>query len=198
MCSVPRAKFVPPEMKGYTDTDAPLQIGSGQTISAPHIVSIMNEALKLDVGQRVLEVGAGSGWHAATVAQIVAPSEAPRSEWGHVYTIEILAALAEKAKKNIMNTGFGDRVTIVNGDGSKGYAEKAHYDRILVTSAARAVPSPLLNQLKTDGIMLIPVGSAMLFQTLLRITKQPDGSTIEENLGSVTFVPLIGEHGQKY
>jgi protein-L-isoaspartate(D-aspartate) O-methyltransferase len=197
MRSVPRTKFTPQEMQEYADVDTPLQIGSGQTISAPHMVSIMNEALNLKVGHKVLEIGAGSGWHAATVAQIVAPSKAPRSEWGHVYTLEIVAVLAEMAKKNVMRAGFGDRVTIINGDGSKGYAEKAPYDRVFVAAAAPKVPLPLLAQLKAGGIMVIPVGNAAMFQTLVRITKQPDGTTKQENLGSVAFVPLTGEHGQK-
>lgn len=197
MRSVPRKKFIPHEMQEYTDVDTPLQIGSGQTISAPHMVSIMNEALNLEVGHKVLEIGAGSGWHAATVAQIIAPGKAPRSEWGHVYTVEIVAALAETAKKNIMNSGFGDRVTIINADGSKGYLEKAPYDRVLVTAAAPRVPQPLLDQLKNGGILLIPVGNAGMFQTLLRITKGQDGTIREENLGGVAFVSLTGEHGQK-
>jgi len=161
------------------------------------MVSIMDEALQLEVGQKVLEVGAGSGWHAATIAEIIAPKEAPRSEWGHVYTVEIVQALAENARKTIMTTGYADRVTIINADGSKGYAEKAPYDRVIVTAAAPNVPKPLVDQLKPSGILLIPVGSVSLFQNLLKITKEPDGKIKQENLGGVAFVPLIGEHGHK-
>jgi protein-L-isoaspartate(D-aspartate) O-methyltransferase len=162
------------------------------------MVSIMNEALQLEVGQKVLEVGAGSGWHSATIAEIIAPMDAPRSEWGCVLTVEIVQALAENARKNIMNAGYGDRVRIVNGDGSKGYAEKAPYDRIVVTAAAPKVPEPLVDQLKPGGIMLIPVGSVSLFQNLLKITKDPDGKIKQENLGGVAFVPLTGEHGHRF
>ena len=161
------------------------------------MVSIMNEALQLEVGQKVLEVGAGSGWHSATIAEIVAPSSSPRSEWGSVVTVEIVKALAENARKNIMNAGYGDRVKIISGDGSKGYAEKAPYDRIVVTAAAPRVPQPLVDQLKPGGVMLIPVGSVSLFQNLLKITKE-DGQIKQKNLCGVAFVPLTGEYGHKF
>ena len=162
------------------------------------MVSIMNEALQLEVGQKVLEVGAGSGWHSATIAEIVAPSGAPRSEWGCVYTVEIVRALVDNAKKNIRNAGYSDRVKIVNADGSKGYAEKAPFDRVVVTAAAPDVPKPLTDQLKPSGIMLIPVGSLSLFQNLLKITKEQDGKIKQENLGGVAFVPLTGEYGHRF
>ena len=162
------------------------------------MVSIMNEALQLEVGQKVLEVGAGSGWHAATIAEIIAPKEAPRSEWGHVYTTEIFQGLAEISRKNIMNTGYGDRVTMIYADGSKGYPEKAPYDRVLVTAAAPNVPEPLIDQLKPNGIMLIPVGSVSLFQNLIKINKGTNGKIKQENLGGVAFVPLTGEYGHQF
>jgi protein-L-isoaspartate(D-aspartate) O-methyltransferase len=161
------------------------------------MVSIMNEALQLEVGNKVLEVGAGSGWHAATIAELVAPSGAPRSEYGHVYTVEIVQGLADFARKNIMKAGYGDRVTIISGDGSLGFPEKAPYDRVLVTAAAPDVPKPLIDQLKSGGIMLIPVGSPSLFQNLIKITKT-NGKTKEENLGGVAFVPLKGKHGHRF
>jgi protein-L-isoaspartate(D-aspartate) O-methyltransferase len=161
------------------------------------MVSIMNEALQLEVGNKVLEAGAGSGWHAATIAELVAPYDAPRSEWGHVYTLEIIKSLADAAKKTVMDAGYGDRVSIIAGDGSVGYKEKAPYDRILLTSAAPKIPQPLLDQLKTDGIMLIPVGDAMMFQTLWKIKKDAKGVIKKENLGAVSFVPLTGEYGQQ-
>ena len=163
-----------------------------------HMVSIMNEALQLEVGQKVLEVGAGSGWHSATIAEIISPSDAPRSEWGCVFTVEIVQTLAENARKNIMNAGYGDRVKIINADGSKGYPEKAPYDRVVVTAAAPNVPEPLLEQLKSNGIMLIPVGSVSLFQNLMKVTKESDGKIKEKNLGGVAFVPLTGEYGHRY
>jgi len=162
------------------------------------MVSIMNEALQLEVGQKVLEIGAGSGWHSVTIAEIIAPKEAPRSEWGCVFTVEIVQALAENARKNIMNAGYGDRVRIINADGSKGYPEKAPFDRVVVTAAAPNVPEPLIDQLKTSGIMLIPVGSVSLFQNLVKVTKESDGKIKEENLGGVAFVPLTGEYGHPF
>ena len=198
MRNMPRTKFLPIDMQSYCAKDTPLPIGFGQTISAPHMVCIMNEALKLEVGQKILEVGAGSGWHAATIAELIAPKDAPRSEWGHVYTVEIVADLAEKARKNIMNAGYGDRVTIISSDGSKGYPEKAPYDRIVVTAAAPQVPEPLLDQLKVNGVMVIPVGDFSLFQTLMRLTKDENGKIAQESLGEVAFVPLIGEYGQSH
>ena len=197
MRAVPRIKFLSPDSQSYDAVDTPLPIGFGQTISAPHMVSIMNEALQLEVGQKILEVGAGSGWHAATIAEIIAPKGTPRSEWGHVYTVEIVKGLAETARKNIMNAGYGDRVTIIMGDGSKGYPEKAPFDRMLVTAAAPEVPKPLVDQLKLEGILLIPVGSYTMFQTLWKLTKENDGKLKQENLGGVAFVPLTGEYGHK-
>jgi protein-L-isoaspartate(D-aspartate) O-methyltransferase len=162
------------------------------------MVSIMNEALQLEVGHKVLEIGAGCGWHSATIAEIIAPKDAPRSEWGHIYTVEIVQGLADFARKNIMNAGYNDRVTIICADGSVGYAEKAPYDRILVTAAAPDIPKPLIEQLKLNGIMLIPVGSVQLFQSLIKITKGVNGKTREENLGGVAFVPLTGRYGHNF
>jgi protein-L-isoaspartate(D-aspartate) O-methyltransferase len=162
------------------------------------MVSIMNEALQLEVGHKVLEVGAGSGWHAATIAEIIAPSDSPRSNWGHVYTVEIVQDLADLARRTIMKAGYGDRVTIVRGDGSMGFAEEAPYDRVVVTAAAPDVPKPLVEQLKLGGIMLIPVGDLSLFQSLMKITKESGGKIKEENLGGVAFVPLTGRHGHAF
>jgi protein-L-isoaspartate(D-aspartate) O-methyltransferase len=162
------------------------------------MVSIMNEALELEVGHKVLEVGAGSGWHAATIAETIAPEDSPRSSWGHVYTVEIIAELADLARKAIMAAGYGDRVTIIHGDGSAGLAQEAPYDRIIVTAAAPDVPKPLVEQLKPGGILLIPVGNLSLFQNLIKITKDGAGKTKEENLGGVAFVPLTGRHGHAY
>ena len=160
------------------------------------MVAIMNEALELAPGLRVLEVGAGSGWHAATVAEIVAPSDAPRETWGHVWTIEIVPELAAMAKRNVEANGFAERVTVLHGDGSLGYPPEAPYDRILVTAAAPDVPRPLLDQLADGGVMLLPVGSVGFFQTLVRVRKR--GSRLEmEDLGGVSFVPLRGAYGHR-
>ena len=160
------------------------------------MIAIMNEALKLEVGHKVLEVGAGSGWHASTIAEIVAPTDATKEKWGHVYTVERIPKLAEFAIGNIAKAGYGDRITIIHRDGSLGYPEEAPYQRILVTAAAPSVPKPLIEQLEDGGILIVPVGGAQFYQTLVRIRKK-DGKIFEENLGGVAFVPLIGKHGFK-
>ena len=161
------------------------------------MVSIMNEALELEVGHKVLEVGAGSGWHASTIAEVVAPSDAPRESWGHVYTIEIISKLVEFARENIAKAGYSDRVTVICGDGSEGYPEEAPYDRILVTAAAPSIPEPLKRQLKPGGVMVIPVGEIGFYQTLIRLRKMINGKIIEEDLGGVAFVPLVGKFGHR-
>ncbi len=158
------------------------------------MVSIMDEALELEVGHKVLEVGGGSGWHAATIAEIVAPSNASKEKWGHVYTIERIPELAAFAKNNIEKTGYQDRVTLIHSDGTVGYPEKAPYDRIFVAAAGPKVPKPLVEQLKDGGVLLVPVGGAQFYQTLVRVRKM-NGKIIEESLGGVSFVPLIGKHG---
>lgn len=193
---VSREAFLPESIRSHYHVDAPLPIGWGQTASAPHMVSIMNEALQLEVGCKVLEVGAGSGWHAATVAEIIAPTDLPKQEWGHVYTTEIIRDLADYARENLEKAGYSDRVTIIHTDGSQGYAEEAPYDRTLVTAAAPDVPKPLIDQLKLEGgILLIPVGSTYYFQTLYRITRN-ESKFAREDLGGVAFVPLTGKYGQ--
>jgi protein-L-isoaspartate(D-aspartate) O-methyltransferase len=193
MLKVKREEYLPPDEKEYAYVDSPLPIGQGRTISAPHMVSIMNEALELRSGLIVLEIGAGSGYHAATIAEIVAPEGT--SSNGHVYTIEIVPELAEFARDNIERTGYGDRVTIIEGDGSVGYMEKAPYERIVVTAAAPRVPEPLLEQLKNDGLMVIPVGGQHMFQTLLVLRKDKHGKVDIEDKGGCAFVPLTGKFG---
>jgi protein-L-isoaspartate(D-aspartate) O-methyltransferase len=196
MRTVSREPFLPDHMKQSYAIDAPLPIGWGQTASAPHMVSIMNEALQLEVGQKILEVGAGSGWHACTIAEIVAPSDHPSTTWGHVFTTEIIRDLADYARTNIEKAGYGERVTIIHHDGSQGYSAEAVYDRVLVTAAAPDIPKPLTDQLRPDGgILVIPVGGTYYFQTLYRITKK-DTRLTRENLGGVAFVPLTGKYGQ--
>jgi len=156
----------------------------------------MNEALELEVGHKVLEIGAGSGWHASTIAEIVAPSDVPKEKWGHVYTVEIVKGLAEFARRNVEKAGYGDRVTVIHGDGSQGYAEEAPYDRVLVTAAAPDIPQPLVEQLKKGGVLVIPVGGFYLYQTLYRV-RRLDEKTVKENLGGVAFVPLRGKYGHR-
>jgi len=156
----------------------------------------MNEALELEAGQKVLEVGSGSGWHACTVAEIVAPSNAPRETWGHVYTVEIVPQLVDFARRNVERVGYADRITVFCGDGSGGHKPEAPYDRILVTAAAPDVPEFLTEQLKSGGVMVIPVGGIYLYQTLIRVRKV-DGKAKQERLGGVAFVPLVGRYGYK-
>ena len=124
----------------------------------------------------------------------MAPSDAPKEEWGHVYTIERIPELAAFAKDNITKAGYGDRVTVIHQDGTLGYPEEAPYDRILVAAAGPEVPKPLVEQLSDGGILLVPVGGAQFYQTLVRVRKK-NGKIVEENLGGVAFVPLIGKHG---
>ncbi|MBN2230800.1 MAG: protein-L-isoaspartate(D-aspartate) O-methyltransferase [Candidatus Thorarchaeota archaeon] len=191
--AVPREEFVHPSTREHAYRDNPLSIGLGQTISAPHMCVIMCEGLKLKPGLKVLEVGAGSGYHAALCAEMVAPKRS--SEQGHVYTIEIVEGLIEFSQKNLERTGYADRVTLVRGDGGLGLPEHAPYDRILVAAAAPDIPPPLIEQLAPNGIMLIPIGSRGFFQDLFKIEKDKDGKITRRNWGGVAFVPLTGEYG---
>jgi len=192
MLKVPREEFVLPEYKKYAYVDSPLPILKGQTISAPHMVALMCEAADLDTAHKVLEVGTGSGYHAAVIAEIVAPEESPIK--GHVYTIERIPELAEFAKKNLERTGYSDRVTVIVGDGTLGYPEKAPYDRIIVTAAAPKPPEPLLEQLKVGGKLVIPVGSRYL-QYLYVIEKKGSNKFRREIVTPCVFVPLVGKYG---
>jgi protein-L-isoaspartate(D-aspartate) O-methyltransferase len=180
----PRDIFVPESLKSVAYIDTPLEIGSGQTISAPHMVAIMVEALDLKKGQKVLEVGTGSGYHAAIVSKLVGRD-------GHVYTIERFTSLAEAAKKNLKNAGITN-VTIEVGDGSEGLQKNAPYDRIYVTCAAPIVPSPLIDQLKEQGKLLIPVGK-MICE--LKLIEKKGKNVASKNLGGCAFVPLVGKYG---
>ena len=148
----------------------------------------MNEALELRRGMKVLEVGAGSGYHAATIAEIV-------GDEGHVFAIEHLDKLVAIARSNLDRVGYSNRVTLVQGDGSLGYAERAPYDRILVTAAAPKIPPTLLEQLNSDGILVVPVGGRMFPQELVQARKKPGGTLDRNSLGGVAFVPLIGKYG---
>ncbi|MFN3267663.1 MAG: protein-L-isoaspartate O-methyltransferase [Zestosphaera sp.] len=188
MLSVPREEFVPLRYRELAYLDTPLSIGYGQTISAPHMVAIMTEALKVSRGNKVLEIGAGSGYQAAIIAEIVKPE-------GHVWTIEIVPELAKFAEENLRRTGYSDYVSVIIGDGSRGYEEAAPYDRIIVTAAAPEVPKPLISQLREGGRMVIPVGD-MYVQILKIIEKRGSTLHVEDSVPCV-FVPLIGEYGFK-
>jgi len=192
LLAVPREEFVPEPLKDKAYVDTPLPIGHGQTISAIHMVAIMVEALDLKPGLKVLEVGAGSGYHAAVCAEIIAPKDAKIK--GHVYSVERISELAELARKNLEKAGYSDRVTVIVGDGTCGYHENAPYDRILVTAAGPKIPEPLLEQLKVGGILLIPIGGKGLWQELILVKKHKD-KIEKSSLGGVAFVPLIGKYG---
>ena len=148
----------------------------------------MNEALELRMGNRVLEVGAGSGYHAATVAEQIGPQ-------GHVYTIESVPELVKVARSNLERAGYSDHVTLVEGDGSLGYLDRAPYDRIFVTAAAPKIPQPLVEQLQTGGMLIVPVGGRFSYQELIRARKDERGQIQRTSLGRVAFVPLIGKEG---
>ncbi len=186
MLSVPREEFVRPDMRSEAYADTPLPIGDGQTISAPHMVAIMAEALDLESGHIVLEIGTGSGYHAAICAELVGPE-------GRIYTIERIPSLAAFAEANLKRTGFSGRVIVIVGDGSKGYPDKAPYDRIFVAAGAPDIPTPLKGQLKDGGKLLVPVGGRY-YQDLIRMVRRGDKFQ-REDLGGCVFVPLVGEYG---
>ncbi len=190
MLAVPREEFVPANYRNYAYNDTPLPIGYGQTISAPHMVAIMTQALNPDPGDKVLEVGTGSGYQAAVLAEIVGDS-------GHVWTIERVKELVEFAKSNLGRLSYLRRVTVIHGDGSLGYPPAAPYDKIMITAAAPEVPEPLLGQLKVGGRLVAPVGDRNL-QRLVIVTKESDGKIRREYSIPCVFVPLVGKYGFKY
>jgi protein-L-isoaspartate(D-aspartate) O-methyltransferase len=154
---------------------------------------IMCEGLDLKEGMKVLEVGAGSGYHAALCAELVAPKESANP--GHVYSIEIVERLIDFARANLERAGYSERVTLIQGDGGEGLPEHAPFDRISVAAAAPRVPTPLVEQLVNGGIMLIPVGSRGFFQELIVVEKSETGKVSTKGWGGVAFVPLTGKHG---
>ena len=190
MRKVPREYFVPEIYKGYAYSDAPLPIGGGQTISAPGIVGLMTKESKAEKGMKILEIGSGSGYQAAILAEII-------GETGRIYTVERIPELIDLARKNIEKLGYKN-VEFIYGDGTQGHSEKAPYDRIIVTAGAPETPRPLIEQLKPGGRMIIPVGP-MFYQNLLLIEKdeKEKGKIKETNLLPVMFVPLVGKYGYK-
>lgn len=182
--AIKREEFVPANMKKYAYSDTPLEIGYGQTISAPHMVALMCEELELDKGMKVLEVGAGSGYHAAVISKIV-------GDEGRVYTIERVPELVEFARKNLQKAGITN-VEVIEGDGSLGLPEYAPFDRILVTCSAPDIPRPLIEQLKDGGIILIPIGRTL--SILVKGIKR-GGRLERKNICECAFVPLIGKYG---
>ncbi|MEM3615923.1 MAG: protein-L-isoaspartate(D-aspartate) O-methyltransferase [Candidatus Methanomethylicia archaeon] len=196
MLNVPREEFVLQKYRDLAYLDSPLPILEGQTISAPHMVAIMCELMDLNVGMKVLEVGCGSGYHAAVCAEIVAPTHVEERSWGHVYSIERIPSLVDFAKGNLSRTGYSNRVDVMLGDGTLGFPEKAPFDRILVTAAAPDIPKPLIDQVNVNGRIVIPIGGSF-YQELIVAIKEEDGNIKTYAAGGCVFVPLIGKYGWK-
>jgi protein-L-isoaspartate(D-aspartate) O-methyltransferase len=184
MGTVPREKFLPSHLREYAYEDAPLPIGEEQTISQPYIVAFMTEALGLAGGEKVLEIGAGSGYAAAILSRIA----------GEVYTVERIGALAAKASERLSDLGFAN-VHVLHGDGTRGWEEHAPYDAIIVAAGGPKVPTSLKAQLAIDGRLVIPVGTDPKVQELVRVTRLSENEFKTEDIADVRFVPLLGAEG---
>lgn len=180
---VPRHEFVPDNQRSYAYENRPLPIGYGQTISQPYIVAIMTDLLKLKKTDRILEVGTGSGYQAAILAELA----------DSVYTIEIVEELGKQAAENLKKSGY-DLVHTRIGDGYYGWETAAPFDGIIVTAVASHIPPPLIKQLKPGGRMIIPVGAQFMTQYLILVTKDVDGKVTTRQILPVSFVPLTGAH----
>lgn len=183
LATVERHEFVPREQQRYAYENRPLPIGHGQTISQPYIVALMTELVEPGPDDVVLEIGTGSGYQAAVLANLV----------GHVYSIEIIDALASEAEARLARLGYGN-VTTKLGDGYYGWGEHSPFDIIVVTAASSHVPPPLIRQLRRGGRMVIPVGGQFTTQQLLLIEKSEDDEVITRQIAAVRFVPLTGRH----
>ena len=183
MGAVERHLFVPDSQLAWAYANQPLPIGYGQTISQPYIVALMTDLVNVDPGDKVLEVGTGSGYQAAVLTEMGA----------EVYTIEIIGDLAEEAAKRLAALGY-DRVKTRHGDGYYGWQEEAPFDAIVVMAASGHIPPPLIKQLKPGGVMIIPVGSRFLVQHLVLVTKDGTGAITTRQILPVRFVPLTGDH----
>ena len=181
MRTVPRHEFVPDEFLDQAYEDHPLPIGYGQTISQPYIVAWMTELLELQPGEKVLEIGTGSGYQAAVLAEL---------GYVDVYSIEIVPELAELATNRLQDLGYTN-VQVKQGDGYYGWPEHAPFDAIIVTAAPDHLPAPLADQLAEGGRIVIPIGPAGLYQTLWKFVKE-DGELKAYNMGGVAFVPFTG------
>ena len=177
---VPRHRFVPQEQRSAAYQDRPLPIGDGQTISQPYVVALMSELLDLRGGEKVLEIGAGSGYQAAVLSLLAA----------EVYTIEIIPALAARAKETLARLGYRN-VSVTAGDGFFGWEEKGPFDAILITAAAEKIPEPLWDQLREQGLLVMPLGEPRREQRLVRVRKV-GGKQQVENVTAVVFVPMTG------
>jgi len=182
MRKVPREEFVPAAMRSLAFRDGPLPIGRGQTISQPYIVALMSELLEVKPGDKVLEVGTGSGYQAAVLAEMGA----------EVFTVEIVKELATTAEERLKRLGYG-RVKVKHGDGYLGWKEQAPFDAVIVTCAVEPVPPPLLEQLKPGGRLVVPLGEAGDTQTLVVLTKDAQGKVHRRDVAPVLFVPLVRE-----
>lgn len=182
MDAVPRHRFVPPRSIGSAYANRPLAIGHGQTISQPYIVALMTELLEPKPGDVMLEVGTGSGYQAAVLAELVA----------QVYTIEIIAPLAESATTRLRELGYRN-IQVKMADGYYGWPEHAPFDGIIVTAAASSIPPPLVEQLKPGGRMVIPVGASFYTQDLILLRKDAKGKVTTTSVLPVAFVPLTGD-----
>jgi len=183
LATVERHEFVPPGQKQNAYDNRPLPIGHGQTISQPYIVALMTELVEAEPDDVVLEIGTGSGYQAAILAKLV----------DHVYSIEIIEALASEAQARLTRLGYNN-VTTKLADGYYGWEEHGPFDAIIVTAAASHVPPPLIQQLKTGGRMVVPVGGRFMTQQLLLLEKTADDEIITRQIAAVRFVPLTGEH----
>jgi len=179
---VPRHWFVPGHLQRQAYDDGPLPIGEGQTISQPYIVALMTQALHLKPGDKVLEIGTGSGYQAAVLSELT----------DHVYTIEIVRPLGERAAADFAQHGYTNIRTRI-GDGYRGWPEEAPFDAIIVTCAPDSPPPALVEQLAAGGRMCIPVRDSRLSQELVLLTKQPDGSLTRQLIAPVAFVPMTGD-----
>jgi len=182
MNKVERHRFVSRSHQGHAYENRPLPIGHGQTISQPYIVALMTDLLDPQKNHTVLEIGTGSGYQAAVLAELVR----------RVYTIEIIEPLGREAKERLARVGYSNVESRI-GDGYYGWPERGPFDSIVVTAAATHVPPPLIKQLKPGGKMVIPVGASFLTQYLLLVEKQPNGSVTSRQILPVRFVPLTGK-----
>ena len=182
MAKIPRHLFVSERLRRQAYADTPLPIGEGQTISQPYVVALMTEALRLKPGDRVLEIGTGSGYQAAVLAEMVK----------EVYSLEIRQGLASTADKRLKELGYKN-VAVKYGDGYLGWPEHAPFDAIIITASVNHIPPPLLKQLKEGGRLILPLGSTVFYQTLTLVTKKRGGELAVEQMGAVAFVPMTGE-----
>jgi protein-L-isoaspartate(D-aspartate) O-methyltransferase len=180
MLKVPRHRFMPESQRAHAYDDRPLPIAQGQTISQPYIVALMSELADVKPGDTVLEVGTGSGYQAAVLAEMGVK----------VFSIEIIEPLAKQATATLSELGYGNKVEVRHGDGYAGWPERAPFDAVIVTAAPPKIPKPLKQQLKVGGRLVIPVGKH--YQSLIRVTRTKDGFR-EESVIPVRFVPMTGK-----